>query len=84
MLGPMISALFAGNACVVKVSEYTAWSSKIYESIVHKTLIACGHSPDLFQVVTGFAEAGQALISTVDKLTFIGSPKVGKLVKIEF
>jgi len=81
MIGPMISALFAGNACVVKVSEFTPWSSKIYESIIHKALVACGHSPDLFRVVTGFAEAGQALLSApVDKVTFIGSPKVGKMV----
>jgi len=77
----MISALFAGNACVIKVSEHTSWSSKIYESIVHKALVACGHSPDLFRVVTGFAEAGQSLISArLDKITFIGSPKVGKMV----
>ena len=83
MLGPMISAMFAGNACVVKVSEYTAWSSVLYESIVHKALVACGQSPDLFRVITGFAESGQALISApVDKITFIGSPKVGKMVMV--
>jgi len=77
----MISALFAGNACVVKVSEYTAWSSVLYESIVHKALVACGHSPDLFRIITGFGESGQALVTApVDKITFIGSPKVGKII----
>lgn len=39
-----------------------------------------GYSPDLVKFVTGFAETGEALVSSVDKLTFIGSPAVGKLI----
>ena len=54
-------------------------SSQFFVSIVHEALKQCGHSPDLVQIVTGFAETGQALIqSNIDKLTFIGSPGVGK------
>jgi acyl-CoA reductase-like NAD-dependent aldehyde dehydrogenase len=38
-------------------------------------------SPDLVQVITGFGEAGAALVSSgVDKIIFTGSTKVGKLV----
>ena len=32
------------------------------------------------QLVTGWADAGEALVETADKITFIGSPQVGKLV----
>lgn len=49
--------------------------------IVKKILVHCGHSPDLVQIVTGYGDTGAALVNSgVDKLTFIGSPGVGKLV----
>jgi len=78
--GPMISALFAGNAFVGKVSEYSSYYTKYYESIVREGLKQLGQSPDLVTFVTGFAETGEALVSSADKITFIGSPGVGKLV----
>ncbi|CCW68141.1 unnamed protein product [Phytomonas sp. Hart1] len=78
--GPMISALFAGNGFVGKVSEYTSYYATYYQSIIHNGLLQLGYSPDLVTFVTGFAEAGEALVSSVDKLTFIGSPVVGKIV----
>jgi len=81
MLGQLISALFAGNAIVIKVSEQACWSSDYYGKIVKEALRSLGHSPDLVQVVTGYGETGSALtLSGIDKLTFIGSPEVGKLV----
>lgn len=81
MLGPIISALFSGNAIVIKVSEHACWSSEFYGKIVKEILKSLGHSPDLVQIVTGFGETGSALTTSgVDKLTFIGSPEVGKLV----
>jgi aldehyde dehydrogenase (NAD+) len=76
----MISALFAGNAFVGKVSEYSSFYASYYESIVQAGLKELGYSPDLVRFVTGFAETGSALVESVDKLTFIGSPGVGKLV----
>ncbi|KAH9580083.1 Aldehyde dehydrogenase domain [Trypanosoma melophagium] len=78
--GPMISALFAGNAFVGKVSEYSSFYASYYQSIVREGLKQLGHSPDLVTFVTGFAETGEALVSSVDKLTFIGSPGVGKII----
>ncbi|CUF84277.1 aldehyde dehydrogenase, putative [Bodo saltans] len=78
--GPMISALFAGNAFVGKVSEYSSYYAKFYESIVREGLKQLGQSPDLVTFLTGFAETGEALVSSADKITFIGSPGVGKLV----
>jgi acyl-CoA reductase-like NAD-dependent aldehyde dehydrogenase len=60
---------------------YLQRSSAYYLEIVHEALRVCGHSSDLVQVVTGFGETGAALTkSGVDKLTFIGSPQVGKYV----
>ncbi|KAJ1996830.1 Meiotic Sister-Chromatid recombination aldehyde dehydrogenase, partial [Coemansia thaxteri] len=81
-VGPVISALFAGNAIVVKASEHVAWSMAYWEQMVRRALNVCGHDPELVQFVTGFADVGQALTSSphVDHITFIGSPEVGKLV----
>ena len=44
--------------------------------------MANGHNPDIVQTITGFGEAGAALVSCpdVDKIIFTGSPAVGKLV----
>lgn len=78
--GPMISALFAGNAFVGKVSEYSSYYTRYYESIVREGLKQLGQSPDLVTFLTGFAETGEALVASADKITFIGSPGVGKLV----
>ncbi|KAK7195455.1 aldehyde dehydrogenase [Novymonas esmeraldas] len=78
--GPMISALFAGNAFVGKVSEYSSYYASYYESIVKDGLRQLGYSPDLVSFLTGFAETGEAVVSSVDKLTFIGSPAVGKII----
>ncbi|EKF37761.1 aldehyde dehydrogenase, putative [Trypanosoma cruzi marinkellei] len=78
--GPMISALFAGNAFVGKVSEYSSYYASYYQSIVREGLKQLGQSPDIVAFVTGFAETGGALVNSVDKLMFIGSPAVGKLI----
>lgn len=80
IMGPMISALFAGNAFVGKVSEYSSFYASYYESMVRDGLRQLGYSPDLVSFVTGFAETGEALVASVDKLTFIGSPGVGKII----
>jgi aldehyde dehydrogenase (NAD+) len=80
IIGPMISALFAGNAFVGKVSEWSCYYASYYQEIVRDGLRKLGYSPDLVTFVTGFAEAGEALVEMSDKVTFIGSPGVGKLV----
>lgn len=81
-IGPVISALMSGNGIIVKCSEYVAWSSRYYESIVKACLSAHGHNPDLVQFVSGFADVGEEIVkSGVKHVTFIGSPGVGKLVQ---
>ncbi|KAJ1762614.1 Meiotic Sister-Chromatid recombination aldehyde dehydrogenase [Coemansia sp. RSA 1591] len=81
-IGPVISALFAGNSVVVKASEHVAWSMPYWEQMVRRALDVCGHSPELVQFVTGFADVGSAVTGSpeIDHITFIGSPEVGKLV----
>lgn len=78
----IISGIFAGNAVVGKVSEHTSWSSAYFDRIVHQALKEHGHDPNLVATVTGFGEAGAALVSEplVDKIIFTGSPAIGKKV----
>ncbi|KAJ2719275.1 Meiotic Sister-Chromatid recombination aldehyde dehydrogenase [Coemansia sp. Benny D115] len=81
-IGPVISALFSGNAIVVKASEHVAWSMPYWEQLVRRALVVCGHSGDLVHFVTGFGDLGGALTASpdIDHITFIGSPEVGRLV----
>lgn len=78
----IVSGIFAGNAVVSKVSEYTCWSSRYFTAIMSEVLKACGHNPDLCLTVTGFGDAGAALVASpnVDKIIFTGSPQVGQKV----
>ncbi|KDD75634.1 aldehyde dehydrogenase, partial [Helicosporidium sp. ATCC 50920] len=81
MFNPLTAALFAGNALVLKVSEHAAWSGSKYAGLVRAALAAAGAPADLFQLVTGYGEAGAALVSGgVDKLVFVGSTGVGREV----
>lgn len=77
----VITALICGNGCLVKVSEHASWSAEKIETVFRDILARRGHSPELVQVITGFGETGNALVeSPVDKILFIGSPAIGKLV----
>jgi acyl-CoA reductase-like NAD-dependent aldehyde dehydrogenase len=78
---PLIPALFAGNAVIVKVSEWTSWSAPEYLELIHRVLRKHGLSTDLVQFVTGYGESGADLIrSGVDKVFFTGSPGNGRKV----
>ncbi len=78
---PIIPALFAGNAVVVKVSEWTSWSAADFQAIFDEVLGATGHDQGLVQIITGGGETGAALVNSgVDKVFFTGSPQNGKKV----
>jgi acyl-CoA reductase-like NAD-dependent aldehyde dehydrogenase len=81
IFNPMLAAIFSGNAIVIKVSEHATWSGCFYLRIIHSALIAAGASPDLVHIVTGFAETGEALVASVDKVIFVGSTGVGRKVQ---
>jgi len=75
--GPTIMSLIAGNAVVIKPSE---WSPLI--ALRAKALFdRVGLPPDLVQIVTGYGETGAALIEArVDHMVFIGSVRTGRRV----
>jgi succinate-semialdehyde dehydrogenase/glutarate-semialdehyde dehydrogenase len=75
---PVVSALFAGNAVVLKPSEVTPRCGDWVADLVREGL---PDHPDLVQVVHGMGDVGAALVrSGVDKLVFIGSTETGKKV----
>lgn len=50
-MGPLIEAIFAGNGIIIKGSEQTAWSAQYNIQVARAALTACGHDPDLVQVL---------------------------------
>jgi len=75
-LGPLVSALAAGNGAIIKPSEMTPHTSEVIASIVAETF-----PPDLVSVVEGDAKVAQKLLALpFDHIFFTGSPAVGKLV----
>jgi acyl-CoA reductase-like NAD-dependent aldehyde dehydrogenase len=79
-LNHVASGLFAGNAVVIKMSEYTAWTAQHIIRLYRDVLRAAGQDPDLVQLVQGFGETGAALVNMADKVIFTGSPGVGRAV----
>ncbi|KAJ5313606.1 phosphotransferase family protein [Penicillium atrosanguineum] len=77
-IGPVISALFTGNAVVVKPSEQTAWCTSFFLDIVRGALSSCGYSRDLVQTVVCLPSVADTLTSHPDiaHITFIGSRPV--------
>lgn len=81
VVAPVVPALFAGNACIVKVSEWTAWSAERLQEMFRRVLVDAGHPPDLVQVITGYGDTGASLVSSgVDKIVFTGSMANGRRV----
>ncbi|QIX00330.1 hypothetical protein AMS68_005847 [Peltaster fructicola] len=82
ILGPIISALFTGNAIVVKGSEQTAWSSQYFGDLVRKALVVTGHNADIVHVVSCWPETAEHLTShpKISHLLFIGSKPVAHAV----
>ena len=74
--GDCIPALAAGNAVVLKPSEVTPLSSLMMEEMLHE----CGLPEGVFNVATGYGDAGAALVDNVDFVMFTGSTATGKKV----
>ncbi|HEX5655937.1 MAG TPA: aldehyde dehydrogenase family protein [Polyangiales bacterium] len=83
VLGPTLPALMAGNAVVIKASEWVAWSSASFQKIFDAALKSAGYPVELVQVIDGYAATGAALIGQVDKVVFTGSMPNGKRVLAE-
>ena len=74
--GDAIPALAAGNAVVLKPSEYTPLTALLMERMTRE----CGWPEGVFQVVTGRGATGQALVDRADYVMFTGSTKTGRSV----
>lgn len=77
-LAPLVSALAAGNAAVVKPSEMTPATGELLARLVAEALPA-----DLVRVALGGVEVAQALLEQpFDHIFFTGSPAVGRKVML--
>lgn len=76
-MGSLAYALAAGNAVVIKPSEYTPAVGQWLRS----AFVRAGGDPQVFEVVTGLGDTGAALCRAgVDKVAFTGSTATGKRV----
>ena len=71
-----LAALVAGNAVVLKPSEFTSLVALELDSLLH----AAGVPKDVFQVVVGDGATGAALIHSDVRESKIGEAKIDKLV----
>lgn len=75
-LVPMLTALAAGNTCMVKPSELPVRTMEIMTELIHLNF-----PPELLYVVKGGVPETRSLLEfKFDKIFFTGSPKVGKMV----
>lgn len=75
-LGPLVSAVAAGNTAILKPSEFTPHTNRVI-----KDIISAVFAVDEVAVVEGAAETATALLSLpFDHIFFTGSPAVGKIV----
>jgi acyl-CoA reductase-like NAD-dependent aldehyde dehydrogenase len=72
-----LAALVAGNAVVVKPSEFTSLTAIELASLLHQA----GVPQEIFQVIVGDGATGGVLINAaIDKLVFTGSVSTGKQI----
>ncbi|EIN08576.1 NAD-aldehyde dehydrogenase [Punctularia strigosozonata HHB-11173 SS5] len=75
-IGPLIGAIAAGNACVVKPSELTPTCSQLMADLFPKYL-----DPDLYAVVNGaIPETTRLLELKWDHILYTGNSRVAKIV----
>lgn len=75
-LGPLVSAVAAGNRVILKPSEYTPHASAVVKEIVSAVF-----PPEEVAVVEGGVETSTALLDLpFHHIFFTGSPEVGKVV----
>lgn len=72
-----LAALVAGNAVVIKPSEFTSLIALELAALFH----SAGVPKDIFQVLVGDGSTGAALLNAeIDKLIFTGSVATGKRI----
>ena len=77
---PVVEALMAGNAVVLKPSELTPLTGQRMVELFHDG----GISEDILQVVQGFGDLGAAIVDSpkTDMICFTGSVEIGRKIAI--
>ena len=73
---PVIPALVAGNAAIVKPSEHTTLTAMRVIELLNRA----GLPEGLAQVLPGYGETGSKLIDEADAVSFTGSVRTGRTV----
>lgn len=79
-IGESIPALMAGNAVLIKPSEWTPLIALRGAELMRENFVSHGLPADLIQIVNGFGETGTSLVDTVDMISFTGSTATGRRV----
>lgn len=82
LIGPVLAALFSGNAIIVKCSEQVVWSSTWFIGMIHAALRLLNLSEDLVQLCYCYPEDAEYFTSHpgLKHITFIGSKPVAQKV----
>ena len=79
-LGEAVPALAAGNAVIIKPSEWTPLTAQFAINMARDAFAEAGLPADIIQVVNGLGETGSALVDEADMIAFTGSVRTGKLI----
>jgi acyl-CoA reductase-like NAD-dependent aldehyde dehydrogenase len=79
-IGEAIPALAAGNAVVIKPSEWTPLIAMRGAEILREAFRLAGSPEETLQIVNGYAETGGALVDEADMIAFTGSARTGKII----
>jgi aldehyde dehydrogenase (NAD+) len=75
-IGPIVSAIAAGNNVILKPSEMTPGTNEVIKRLVKEVF-----TPDLVRVIEGDQHVAAELLKLpFDHIFFTGSPSVGKIV----
>ncbi|OBA19003.1 Aldedh-domain-containing protein [Metschnikowia bicuspidata var. bicuspidata NRRL YB-4993] len=82
LIGPVVAALFCGNAIVIKCSEQVVWSSSWFVGMIRVALRLLNINEDLIQLCYCFPEDADYFTSHpgLKHITFIGSKQVAHKV----
>jgi len=75
-LGPLVSAVAAGNCCIIKPSEYTPNTS----ALIREMIVKIFPKEEVAMFEGGPEVATELLKKPFDHIFFTGNPKVGKIV----
>lgn len=79
-IGESIPALAAGNAVVIKPSEWTPLIAMRGARILQETFKDHGLPAEIIQIINGYGETGSTLVDVVDMISFTGSVRTGRMV----